>query len=123
MNKILIPIEHFKGKSSLIFQHFGRAPMFALINLSQDHEIKDIRPVQKASDNFGGHGAAEAIALQFNVDAVIVKGMGPRGLQAFQEKGVTVFTGAVNTVGEALDAYLKKDLSELTEPCKDALHK
>ena len=123
MVKIVIPIERFQNQASRIFPHFGRAPLFALVTLTNDQEIEDINPVQNKGEHFGGHGAAEVLALNLNADAIIVKGMGPRGLQAFQKKGVGVFTGDVNTVGEAIDAYVKERLSALTEPCREAQYK
>lgn len=123
MVRIVIPIEHFQNQASRIFPHFGRAPLFALVTLTKDKTIEDINPVQNKGEHFGGHGAAEALAVNLNADAVIVKGMGPRGLQAFQEKGVGVFTGDINTVGEAIDAYINGKLSALTEPCREAQHK
>ena len=122
MVKIAIPIGSFEGQDSLIFPHFGRAPLFAIATLTQDHKLREIEPVQNTGEHFGGHGAAEALALGLNVDAMIVKGMGPRGLQAFQERGVAVYTGQVNTVGEAIKAYVGGTLSGLTEPCREARH-
>ena len=122
MVKIAIPIESFKGEDSPIFHHFGRAPMFALATLTQDNKVESIKSVENAGEHFGGHGAAETLALNLNIDAVVVKGLGPRGLQAFQENGVAVYTGNFNTVGEALDSYINGKLSGLTESCKEARH-
>jgi len=123
MVRIVIPIEHFQNQASRIFPHFGRAPLFALVTLAKDRKIEDIKPVQNMGEHFGGHGAAEALAVNLNADAVIVKGMGPRGLQAFQERGIDVFTGNVNTVEEAIDAYIEERLLTLTEPCREARHR
>ena len=124
MVKIVIPVDQFDGKDSRIFPHFGRAPLFTLITLTADHQVEDIKPITGGpiEGHFGGHGAAESLALNLQVDAVIVKGMGRRGLQIFQEKKVSVFTGDINTVGEAIDAYFQGTLTQLTEPCKDAQH-
>lgn len=123
MVRIVIPIEHFQNQASRIFPHFGRAPLFALVTLTRDRKIEDIESVQNMGEHFGGHGAAEALAVNLNADAVIVKGMGPRGLQAFQERGIGVFTGNVNTVEEAIDAYAKERLLTLKEPCREARHR
>ncbi|MEM2921822.1 MAG: NifB/NifX family molybdenum-iron cluster-binding protein [Candidatus Bathyarchaeia archaeon] len=123
MVKIAIPIEYFDGEASPISPHFGRAPAFALATLTREGLIESLQPVPNTGGHFGGHGAAEALALSFNVDALVVKGMGPRGLQAFQEKGVTVLTGAVNRVGEALAAYRSGRLVVLTQPCREARHR
>ncbi len=125
MVKIVIPVDKFDGTTSQIFPHFGRAPLFTMITLTDNHKVEDIKPItgQPIEGHYGGHGAAESLALNLQVDAVIVKGMGRRGLQIFQEKKVSVFTGNVNTVGEAIDAYCRGTLTQLTEPCKDAQHK
>jgi hypothetical protein len=40
-------------------------------------------PAPNVGGHFGGHGAAETLALRFNVDAVVVKGTGPRGVTGF----------------------------------------
>ncbi|WP_455364527.1 NifB/NifX family molybdenum-iron cluster-binding protein [[Eubacterium] cellulosolvens] len=123
MVKISIPVESFQGENSLIFPHFGRAPFFAVVTLNKDNIIEEITPIQNSGEHFGGRGAAEALALKLNIDAVIVKGMGPRGLQAFQEKGVSVLTGNVKTVKEAINAYSSGTLIRLTEPCREAQHR
>lgn len=122
MIRILVPIERFEGENSLISQHFGRAPMFVLVNLTSDGRVKNITPMPNAGGHFGDHGTAELLALRFKPDIVVVKGMGPRGLRAFKEKGIQVFTGTINTVGEAVDAYLTGKLTPLTEPCREARH-
>jgi predicted Fe-Mo cluster-binding NifX family protein len=123
MVRLAIPIENFDGETSKIFQHFGRAPLFALITISKDSKIEEIKQIHNIREHFGGRGAAESLALKLNVDVLIVKGMGPRGLRAFQEKGVGVFTGEVETVKEAINAYINGDLIRLTEPCSEARHK
>jgi predicted Fe-Mo cluster-binding NifX family protein len=123
MVKIVFPIENFDRENSIIFQHFGRAPNFALVTLTQNGKIESIESVQNVGEHFGGYGGAEALALRLNADAIVVKGMGPRGLQAFQERGITVLTGDVNTVGEAIDSYISDKLKVLIEPCEEARHK
>lgn len=120
--KIAIPVERFEGEDSPISQHFGRAPIFAIVNIAKDGKVENIEPISNTGSHFGGRGAALELVLGLNVDAIIVKGMGPRALQAFQENGVSVLTGEVNTVKEALDAYVKGQLLNLTEPCKEAGH-
>ncbi|MEM2901401.1 MAG: NifB/NifX family molybdenum-iron cluster-binding protein [Candidatus Bathyarchaeia archaeon] len=122
MVKLAIPVERFDGEASVISYHFGRAPTFALVNLNPDGRVESIESVPNVGEHFGGHGAADALALRLNVDAVVVRGMGPRGIQAFREEGIAVLTGEVDTVREALDAYIDGRLIALTEPCREARH-
>lgn len=122
MVKLVIPVERFERENSTIFPHFGRAPLFTVVELLEDGSVKSISSVNNVGEHFGGQGGAETLVSGLQPDALVVKGMGPRGLQAFQSKGVAVFTGNVETVGEAIDAYVGGRLVGLTEPCKDARH-
>jgi len=122
MVKLVIPVEKFEKESSIIFPHFGRAPIFAVIDLLEDGSVKSITPIENSSEHLGGHGSTETLISSIKPNALVVKGMGPRGIQAFQSNGITVFTGNVNTVGEAIDAYVHGRLTGLVEPCREAQH-
>ncbi|MBS7623259.1 NifB/NifX family molybdenum-iron cluster-binding protein [Candidatus Bathyarchaeota archaeon] len=122
MVKLVIPIERFEGEMSTVFPHFGRAPHFAVAELTEDGSVKSITSIDNVGDHFGGHGAAEALVSKLEPDALVVKGMGPRGLEAFQSRGVAVYTGDVNTIGEAITAYTTGRLVALTEACREARH-
>jgi predicted Fe-Mo cluster-binding NifX family protein len=122
MPRLVIPIERFEGENSKISWHFGRAPLFALIEFSEDGSMKSISSVENTGQHFAGHGIAESIVSNLEPHALIVKGIGPRALQAFQDRGVLVYRGDVDTVGEAVHAYLNRRLIGLTEPCKEARH-
>ncbi len=122
MVKLVIPVERFERERSMIFPHFGRAPVYAVVELLEDGSVKSISSVDNVGEHFGGHGGAETLVSNLEPDALVVKGMGPRGLQAFQSRGVAVFTGDVGTVGEAIDAYVGGRLVGLTEPCREARH-
>jgi predicted Fe-Mo cluster-binding NifX family protein len=122
MVKLVIPVERFERESSIIFPHFGRAPSFAVVDMLEDGSVKSITSVDNVSEHFGGHDSAEVLISNLGPNVLVVKGMGPRGIQAFQSKGVAVFTGDVNTVGDAINAYLDGRLVTLTEPCREAHH-
>jgi len=122
MVRLVIPIERFDIERSVIFPHFGRAPEFAVIDLSKDGRVISIKSERNVGEHFGGQGGAETVVTSLRPDALVVKGMGPRGLAAFQSNGIVVFASPVDSVGEAVEAYLAGRLSCLTEPCKDARH-
>ena len=126
MPRLVIPIERFDNERSLIFPHFGRSPEFAVVEISSEGRVVSISSHRNTGGQCGDHsemhGGAESVVTGLHPDAVVVKGMGPRGLQAFQSNGIAVFTGPVNSVGEAVEAYLSGRLSGLTEPCRDARH-
>jgi predicted Fe-Mo cluster-binding NifX family protein len=123
MVRLVIPIESFDYERSVICPHFGRAPEFAVVEVSEEGRVISMSSQRNVGEHFGGQGGAEAAVTGLGPDALVVKGMGPRGLAAFQSNGIAVFTGAVNNVGEAIESYLAGRLSGLTEPCRDARHK
>jgi predicted Fe-Mo cluster-binding NifX family protein len=122
MVRLVIPIERFDTERSPIFPHFGRAPEFAVIDLSEEGRVVSIKSERNVGEHSGGHGGAETVVTSLKPDALVVKGMGPRGLAAFQSSGIIVFGSPADSVGEAVEAYLAGRLSCLTEPCKDARH-
>jgi predicted Fe-Mo cluster-binding NifX family protein len=60
--------------------------------------------------------------LELKPNAIIVYGMGPRGLNSFQGAGVAVLKANANTVSEVIAAYKDDRLQELTEGCEHAHH-
>ena len=119
MVRLVVPIESFDIERSVVFPHFGRAPEFA-VDLSGEGRVISITSERNLGEHFGGHGGAETVVTSLKPDALVVKGMGPRGLAAFQNSGIAVLTGSVSNLGEAVEAYLAGRLVCLTEPCKDA---
>jgi predicted Fe-Mo cluster-binding NifX family protein len=122
MVKIVIPIEDLFEERAVIFPHFGRAPNFAVAEVNENGSLNSISYVKNTGEHFGGHGKAMTIVSAIKPDVLVVKGMGPRGLQAFQELGVSVMTGEANTVGEAIADYMNGRLVKLTEGCHEARH-
>jgi predicted Fe-Mo cluster-binding NifX family protein len=122
MVRLVVPIESFDIERSVVFPHFGRAPEFAVVDLSDEGRVISIRSERNVGEHFGGQGGPETVVTSLKPDVLVVKGMGPRGLAAFQSSGIAVFTGAVNNLGEVVEAYLAGRLSCLTEPCKEARH-
>ncbi|MGQ9543220.1 MAG: NifB/NifX family molybdenum-iron cluster-binding protein [Candidatus Bathyarchaeia archaeon] len=120
MLKMVIPIENFDGMDSAISDHFGRAPKFALIEILEDGSVKSISPMDNVGEHFGGHGYVEELISELKPDTVIARGMGPKAMQVFQSLGVSVYTGNVRTVREAVEAYTAGRLLRLTEPCREA---
>ena len=123
MVKIVIPVEEFTGEESQISGHFGRAPVFAVVELSNENEVRSLNPVKNIGEHFGGRGRASALIVDLKPDVLIVKGMGRRAISLFQDLGINVLSGDVRDIREAIDAYLNDKLLHLTEPCGESRHK
>jgi predicted Fe-Mo cluster-binding NifX family protein len=79
MIRLVILVENFDGERSQIFEHFGRAPEFAVVDISDDGRIASLTSERNMREHFGGHGAAKNLVTRIDPDALVVKGLGPRG--------------------------------------------
>jgi predicted Fe-Mo cluster-binding NifX family protein len=122
MLRLMIPIESFDIERSVISEHFEQAPEFVVIDLSREGRVISITSKRNVGEHFGGRSGLKAIVTSLRPDALVVKGMELGGLAAFQDSGIAVFASPVNSVGEAVEAYLAGRLSCLTERRKDPRH-
>lgn len=123
MPRLVVPVERDERYRSRIFPHFGRAPLFAVVEISKEGVAQSLEVVENVGQHAGGHGYTHDAVIGLRPDAVVVMGMGPRGLQRFQDERVAVFTGDITTVGEAVEAYARGELRGLTEACREARHR
>ena len=119
--RILIPTQDMNGTE--IADHFGRAPYFAVIDLDNNGTAITMNVHPNRGEHSGGRGHAHDNVLQHNPRAVIVQGMGPRGIMSFQSKNIAVLRANSKLVQELIHAYSQNKLEELTEGCADAHHK
>lgn len=118
--RILIPADDQDGNE--IAEHFGRAPYFTIIDLDDDGKTTiNVHP--NRGEHAGGKGHAHDNVLIHNPRAVIVRGMGPRGIMSFQSKNIAVLQANSNSIQKIIEAYIRNELRELTEGCADAHHK
>ena len=121
--RIVVSTEDGNGLDARLSEHFGRAPYYIIVDLDEDRNILSVQSVSNESEHFGGFGLPSHRILQFNPDAVITYGMGPRALAIFQQAGVAVLRANANTVKEVVEAYREDRLEELTEGCHQARHR
>ncbi len=121
--RVIVPIERDEGLKSIVAQHFGRAPFFAIVEVGKDGKIQDVRVEENTGEHLGGRVSVEELIAGLRPDALVVKGMGPRGLNAFQMRGIAVFTGDVTTLQDAVQGYVGGGLRGLTEACRQARHR
>jgi predicted Fe-Mo cluster-binding NifX family protein len=121
-HRLVIPVADSKGLKAQLAEHFGRAPYFAVIDLSEDGEVLKVTTVKNAGKHVGGISEAHDNITKLEPEAVVVYDMGPRGLQAFHEAGIAVLKTCAGTVGEVVAAYKAQRLEELIDGCPHALH-
>jgi predicted Fe-Mo cluster-binding NifX family protein len=121
-DRVIVPAEDQKGLNARLAEHFGRAPYFAVVELNENGEVANVNTVPNVGEHAGGMGQAHDHILELKPTALIVYGMGPRGLITFQNAGVAILKANANTVGEVVNAYKEDKLQELTEGCEHAHH-
>lgn len=120
-NRVLIPTQDSEGK--MIAAHFGRAPFFVAIDIDEHGNTTEIKIYPNTGEHSGGKGHAHDNVLQHHPQAIIVQGMGPRGIMSFQSKNVAVLRANSSSVEDLVRAYTQNQLEELTEGCAEAHHK
>jgi len=120
--RIVVPAVDESGLNAQLAEHFGRAPFFAVVELDENGNVSKVKTVPNVGEQFGGRGQTHDRILELQPNAIIVYGMGPRGLTGFQNAGVAVLRANANTVKEVIAAYKDDKLQELTEGCHHAHH-
>jgi len=120
--RIVVPAIDESGLNAQLAEHFGRAPYFAVVELDEKGEVGGVKTVPNVGEHCGGTGQTHDHILELKPNAIIVYGMGPRGLTGFQNAGVAVLRATANTVREVVAAYKEDRLQELTEGCHHAHH-
>jgi predicted Fe-Mo cluster-binding NifX family protein len=121
-DRLIVPAEDQKGLSARLAEHFGRAPYYAVVDLDDNGEVANVKTVPNVGEHAGGMGYSHDHILGLKPNAIVVYGMGPRGLMSFQNAGVAVLKANAQTVGEVVEAYKQDKLQELTEGCEHAHH-
>ena len=121
-DRIIVPALSQEGLNAYLAEHFGRAPYFAVVDLNENGEVANVKTVPNVGHYTGRMGQPHDVVLNLQPNAIIVYGMGRRGLISFQSVGVAVLRANANTVRDVIAAYKENKLQELTEGCHDARH-
>jgi len=119
-DRIIVPTIGQEGLNAHLAEHFGRAPYFAVVDLNENGEVANVKTVPNVGEHTGRMGQPHDVVLGLQPNAIIVYGMGRRGLDSFQSAGIAVLRANANTISEVIAAYKENKLQELTEGCHDA---
>lgn len=120
MRRVVIPTDDAEGKS--LAGHFGRAQYFVLVELDETNRVVRRETHTVNGEHTGGHGFTHDNIMRLKPNAVIVGGMGPRGIASFQNQGVTVLQANSTSVDDLVVAYISGRLGVLSEGCHEARH-
>jgi predicted Fe-Mo cluster-binding NifX family protein len=109
--KVCFPVQTNEGMESRVYNHFGSAPMFVVVDLITENISTIIN-----SDQHHEHGSCNPIkALDNNkVDAVVVGGIGGEALSRLNQSGIRVYQSSAPIIRENVDLFLTAQLPEHT---------
>jgi len=108
--RVAIPVQDKRGLEDEIFEHFGHAPYFLLVDV-ENNEITTIEIVENPYASQHGPGLVPQFLKEKDVNILICMGIGRRALDFFNRLGIEVITGAMGKVEEILNEYLKGSLA------------
>jgi predicted Fe-Mo cluster-binding NifX family protein len=109
--KICFPVQNDKGMDSTVYNHFGSAPVFVVVDTTSDGVASVIN-----RDQHHAHGACNPLkALDGQqIDAVVVGGIGAGALTRLNQAGISVHRSQAETVRENVALFAEKRLPELS---------
>ena len=110
--KIAISSNHPGGLEVLVDPRFGRCAVFTIY----DSATGDVDVVPNvAAESFSGAGIQAAqLVTDHGITAVLTGHVGPNAYHALAASGITIYTGVMGTVRNALEQYQAGQLSAVT---------
>ncbi len=110
--KICFPVEINEGMESSVFDHFGSAPLFIIVD-TETNRIEEINNGDK-EHNHGDCNPLKALGGQ-RVDGIVVGGIGSGALGHLNQLGMKVYHSVADSVAENLAALAINELPILTQ--------
>jgi len=107
--RIALPISDERGLESNIYEHFGHAPYYLLIDI-EDSEIKKTEIIQNFYKDMHGPGSIPSFLAKNGVNMLICEKVGTRAREFFNRYGVKVLTGFSGKAKDILYKYLKREI-------------
>ena len=108
--KLCIPVAENQSLNSIVYGHFGSAPLFVLV----DSETLAIESLTNGSHDHV-HGACNPLKALAGraVDAVIVGGIGAGAVRGLRQAGIAVYQSPAQTVAETVAQFNAGALPDL----------
>ena len=109
--KICFPVQRDEGIDSSVYNHFGSAPFFMVVDTESNSVV-----VISNRDQHHAHGACNPMKALDNhhVDAIVVGGIGAGALSRLQQMGISVHKSQAATVRDNIALFTAHQLPALT---------
>lgn len=107
--KICFPVERNEGLLSKVFNHFGSAPLFVMVDL-ESNEVTEVRN----RDMSHAHGSCQPLKAisDHPVSAVVVGGIGGGALSGLTRANIAVYRSKGSTIAENLSLLASGSLDK-----------
>ena len=108
--KIAIPVIENNKEESRISEHFGRAPYFAFVELKDDKT----HTFEIEENPFEDHslGDIPRYLHDKNVDLIVVRNIGKKALNFFEEYNIKVIRGVEGNLKEIVQMAISNELKD-----------
>jgi predicted Fe-Mo cluster-binding NifX family protein len=113
---IAVAADDEAGLDGQVAGHFGRCPAYVVVE-TEGAEIRGGRVVPNPHAQAHQPGQMPRFIQGLGVHAILAGGMGPRAIDMFSRFGIDVATGVAGTVRDAVDSYIRGEISG-TVPCR-----
>ncbi len=109
--KVCFPVHKDEGLESSVYNHFGSAPLFVVI----DTDTNNVATVNNR-DQHHSHGACNPMKALDNqkVDAIVVGGIGAGALTRLNQMGISVYRSQAATIRDNMAMFSSQALPVLT---------
>jgi predicted Fe-Mo cluster-binding NifX family protein len=108
--RIAVPSVSPGGLDAPVENHFGHCAGFTVVSL-EEGKVTDVKVLSNNHEGAGSCGAPVGLLAEEGVKALVVGGIGMRPLELARSKGIGVFITRAATVGEAVAAFVKGELT------------
>ncbi len=103
--RVALPVHDHEGLDDHIFEHFGHAPAFLIIDILEG-EIVSMKTVDNAYMDEHTPGSVPSFLAELGVNVLICRGVGRRALLFFDQLGIEVIRGASGKVRDVIEEYI-----------------
>lgn len=111
--KIAIPTDLEGGLSDTVFNHFGMAPTYTILEIV-DNKIKSIEVLKNTSDHFGGSESLIDLFFRKNVGIIICSNLGPHAMEALRSQGFDIFFTKREKIEDVISKFIKGELERFS---------
>jgi predicted Fe-Mo cluster-binding NifX family protein len=106
--KICFPVQNDEGLKSTVFNHFGSAPKFVVV----DTDTNGLATISNG-DQHHAHSACSPMKALDNqsIDVIVVGGIGAGALTKLNQMGITVYRAQGASIDENMKLFTSKALS------------